>query len=75
MHLIQVGDDLTDRLSAPGIKEFFVIITVPLGESIFPRDVMEGHGVDHGPVAVEEIGAEVTGREFKLHREETPCCE
>ncbi len=74
MHLIQVGDDFADWLPAPGIKELFVVAAVPLGESSFPGDVVERHGVGDGAVTVKEVSAKLSSGQFKIHGSDgTPC--
>jgi hypothetical protein len=74
VHLIQVGDDFADWLSAPRIEKFLVVVAVPFGERFFPCDVMEGHGVGDGAVTVEEISAENSSGQFELHASDgTPC--
>ena len=67
VHLIQRGDNFDRRLATPGIEKSFVKGAIPLGECLRPGDVVEGHGVGDGAVAVEEITAEVAGGDGKGH--------
>ena len=69
VHLIQRGDNLARGLAAPGIEKIFGKRAIPLCESGLPGDVVKGHGVDDGAVAVEEICPEWTGGQLQFHRE------
>jgi hypothetical protein len=52
VHLIEVGDDFANWLAAPRIEKLLIIVAVPFGEGFFPRDVMKGHRVGDGAIAV-----------------------
>ena len=67
LHFVEPGNDLLWRHAAPGIEETFVEGAAPLAERFFPREVVEGHGVDDGAVAVEEVGAKEAGWQLKGH--------
>ena len=67
VHLIQIGNDFANRLAAPRVEKFLIVVAVPFGEGFLPGDVREGHRVGDGAVAVKEIGAEVAGGNFELH--------
>ena len=57
---VELGDDVADGHAAPGVKEFFGEVgAAVLGEGLGPGDVVDGHGVGDGAVAVEEVGLEV----------------
>jgi hypothetical protein len=42
----------------------FVEVAVPFGEDFFPGDVVQGHGIGDGAVAIEQVGLKRAGREF-----------
>jgi hypothetical protein len=65
---IELGDDVADGPAAPGVEEIFGERgAAVLAESFVPGDVVEGHGVGDGAIAVEEVGLEVTFGELESH--------
>ena len=67
VHLVEVGNDFDGGLAAPGVEELFIKDAAPLAERLLPGDVVEGHGVGDGAVAVEEIGAEWAWGQVQFH--------
>ena len=55
---VEGGDDFSDGPSAPGVEEVFGEGAAMLGEDGGPGEVVEGHGVGYGAVAVEEVSLE-----------------
>jgi hypothetical protein len=51
------------------VEMMFVKVAVPFGEDFFPGDVVQGHGIGDGAVAIEKIGVVWAGRESKFHCE------
>ena len=67
LSFVEGGDDFGDGSAAPGVKELFVKGAIPFGEGFFPGNVMQGHGVDDGAIAIEEIRCKGAGRQFEFH--------
>ena len=66
--LIELGDDVADGHAAEGVEELLGEVSAAvLGKGLGPGDVVEGHGVGDGAVAVEEVGLEVAFGEGEGH--------
>lgn len=65
--LIERGDDFMHGHSAPLVEEVFGEVAAVLAERLLPGDVVQGHGVGNGSVAVEEISLEWALGDFELH--------
>ena len=63
--LVERGEDFSDGHTAPGVEVIFGEVAAEGFKDMLPGNVVEGHGVGDGAVAVEEVGAEVSGREFE----------
>ena len=68
--LVEHGDDFGDGSASERVEMALVEVAVPFGEDFLPSDIVEGHGIDDGAVAVEEIGVVRAGRELEFHSEE-----
>ena len=64
---VEHGDDFGDGGATEKVEMMFVEVAVPFGEDFFPGDVVQGHGIGDGAVAIEEIGVVGAGRELKFH--------
>ena len=66
--VVEFGDDGVDGATTPGVEELFgeggAAVFV---EGFVPGDVVQGHGVGDGAVAVEEVGLEVAFGELQGH--------
>src|SRR5690349_20271345 len=59
-------DDLRNRSAAESIKAVFGKLASPFAQRLAPGNVMKGHRVGDGSIAVEKVGAEIAGRNRKL---------
>src|SRR5262245_53286122 len=65
MLFVQKRDYLHDGEASPRIKLVFGESAIPCGEGISPSNIVQGHGIDDGAVAIEKISAEFSIRELQ----------